>query len=98
MVQNLLRLSQDGEQTIFSENLCAKLFNDDLSNEHTVSQIHLTGQYLLSSGCLVKLSSLFEHTHTHTRKDLYFAFMLYSQKDLVTRQNPNILTKIDTVQ
>ncbi len=28
------------------ENLRASLFNDDLSNEPTFSQIHLVGQYL----------------------------------------------------
>jgi hypothetical protein len=33
-------------QIDFSENLHAKLFNDDLSNEPTFSQIHLAGQYL----------------------------------------------------
>jgi hypothetical protein len=37
-------LSQDGRWTDFSENLCASLFNDDLSNVSTFSQIHLAGQ------------------------------------------------------
>jgi hypothetical protein len=39
-------LSQDKGQIDFSENLLASLFNDDLSNEPTSSQIHLVRQYL----------------------------------------------------
>jgi hypothetical protein len=33
-----------GDGQILSENLRASLFNDDLSNEPTFSQIHLGGQ------------------------------------------------------
>jgi hypothetical protein len=38
--------SQDGGRTDFSENLCGSLFNDNLSNETTFSQIHLAEQYI----------------------------------------------------
>jgi hypothetical protein len=37
-----------GDGRIFLKNLRASLFNDDLSNEITFSQIHLAGQYLLA--------------------------------------------------
>jgi hypothetical protein len=43
---NFKRFSQHGRRTDFSENLCASLFNDDLSNEPTFIWIHLAGQYL----------------------------------------------------
>ncbi len=38
--------SQDGGRTNFSENLHASLFNDDLSNKPSFSQIHLADQCL----------------------------------------------------
>jgi hypothetical protein len=34
-----------GGQIDLSENLCASLFNDDLTNKPTFSQIYLAGQY-----------------------------------------------------
>jgi hypothetical protein len=45
-VLNFKGLLQDGGRTDFSEKLRASLFNDDLKNEPTFSQIHLVGQYL----------------------------------------------------
>ncbi len=39
-------LLQDGGLAGFFENLRASLFNDDLSNETTSTQIHLAVQYL----------------------------------------------------
>jgi hypothetical protein len=44
--QLLKELSQDGGRTLFSGNLRASLFNDDLSKEPTFSKIHLAKQYL----------------------------------------------------
>ncbi len=41
------RFLQDGRRADFSESLRALLFNDDLSNEPTFSQIHLAGQLYL---------------------------------------------------
>jgi hypothetical protein len=38
-----------GRRAKFIENLCAPPFNEDLANERTFSQIHLSGQYLKGS-------------------------------------------------
>jgi hypothetical protein len=43
---NLKGLSKNVRPTDFSENIRASLFNDDQSNEPTLSQIHLAGQSL----------------------------------------------------
>ncbi len=44
---NFKWLSKDGGRTTdFSENLRASLFTGDLSNETTISQIHLARKYL----------------------------------------------------
>jgi hypothetical protein len=43
---NFKWLAQDEGRTDFSENLRTSLFNDNLSNEPTFSQIHVAGQYL----------------------------------------------------
>jgi hypothetical protein len=43
---NFKGLSQDRGLTDFSEQLCTSLFQGDLSNEPTFSQIYLAGQYL----------------------------------------------------
>jgi hypothetical protein len=51
-------LSQDGGRASFSLNLRASLFNDDLSNETTFSQIHLAGQYLESDVQVHKIALL----------------------------------------
>ncbi len=40
---NFKGLSQNGRQADFSINLCASLYNDDLSNEPYYGQIHLAG-------------------------------------------------------
>ncbi len=40
-----------GDGRIFSKNLRASLFNDDLSNEPNFGRIHLSGQYLQHKNC-----------------------------------------------
>ncbi len=42
---NFKGLSQDGDGQIFSKNLRASIFNDDLSNEPNFGRIHLARQY-----------------------------------------------------
>jgi hypothetical protein len=45
---NFKGLSLDGQREDFAKSLCASLFNDDISNAITFSQIHLAGQNLQS--------------------------------------------------
>jgi hypothetical protein len=46
VLQYFKRLSEDGGQAKFAENLRASPFNEDLSNATTFSLMYLAGQYL----------------------------------------------------
>ncbi len=56
-----------GDVRIFSKNLRASLFNDDLSNEPNFGRIHLAGQYLKHKNYPVDFICSWEHCFIGSR-------------------------------
>ena len=65
--QSLKGSPRMGDGSFFLKNLRALLFNDDLSNEPTFRQIHLAGQFLLSSNKKSNSPHLFPMVYLNKR-------------------------------